>query len=104
MNRYGAALLGYTTSSASVYPSAAYRYIDTRDHVSAPAPVTVGEDWYAFYRYGDYCTTLVDPLDDTSFWTLQSYAAGPSHLSHSWATWWSYMQVQPPQRVRTIRH
>ena len=103
VNRYGEALIGFSSCDASIYPSAAYRYIDSRGNVSAPAAAKDGEEYYTFYRYGDYSTTVVDPLDDTSFWTLQSYA-GPSQLMHSWSTWWSYVQVQPPQRVRAIRH
>ena len=104
VNRLGAALVGYSTMSPSMYASAACRYIDPAGNVSVPATVKSGEDWNGNYRWGDYSTTLVDPLDDTSFWTLQTYAApavGGAHIS--WATWWSYVQVKAP-RVRAVRH
>jgi hypothetical protein len=104
VNRLGAALVGYSTMSPSMYASAACRYIDPAGNVSVPATVKSGEDWNGNYRWGDYSTTLVDPFDDTSFWTLQTYAApavGGAHIS--WATWWSYVQVKLP-RVRAVRH
>lgn len=104
VNRLGAALVGYSTMSTSMYPSAACRYIDPAGNISVPATVKSGEDWNGNFRWGDYSTTLVDPADDTSFWTLQTYGApaiGSAHIS--WATWWSYVQVKLP-RVRAVRH
>jgi hypothetical protein len=104
VNRLGAALVGYSVMTASAYPSAACSYIDPTGKISAPAAVKGGEDWWGNYRWGDYSTTLVDPLDDTSFWTLQTYAAPALRGSHiGWATWWSYVQVKAP-RVRAVRH
>jgi hypothetical protein len=104
VNRLGGALVGYSTMTPSTYPSAACSYIDPTGKISVPAAVKSGEDWWGNWRWGDYSTTLVDPLDDTSFWTLQTYGAPAFHGSHiSWATWWSYVQVKPP-RVRAVRH
>ena len=105
VNRYGGALVGFSTFDRTIYPSAAYRYIDNQGNVSAAASVKDGEDWYAFYRWGDYSTTVVDPIDDTSFWTIQSYSARPIAVSHTtWSTWWTYVPVAAPQRLRVIRH
>ena len=105
VNRLGAALVGYSTFSASMYPSAACRYIDPAGNVSAPAVVKGGEDWYTNWRWGDYSTTVVDPADDTNFWTLQSYARPPVGIGHiSWGTWWAYVQAGRPPRVRAVRH
>ena len=28
-------------------------------------------------RWGDYSATVVDPVNDTDFWTIQEYAANP---------------------------
>lgn len=39
-------------------------------------------------RWGDYSSTVVDPVDDTSFWTIQQYADSPSGTSR-WATAWA---------------
>jgi len=103
VNRYGTALLGYAVLSGTIYPSAEYRTIDRNGNVSAAGTVKNGEDWYLLGRWGDYTTTLVDPVDDASFWTLQSYTQ-PSFNHNSWATRWSYVQVTPPPRTRAVRH
>lgn len=104
VNSLGTALVGYSVFSASMYPSAAYRTIDSNGNVSAPVAVKSGEDWYSFFRWGDYSTTVVDPADDASFWTLQSYATPPFRTSHAtWGTWWSYVQVRAP-KPRAVRH
>ncbi|HKS23875.1 MAG TPA: hypothetical protein VJZ76_13820, partial [Thermoanaerobaculia bacterium] len=65
VNKLGAALVGYSTMNANMYASAACRYIDPNGNVSVPAAVKGGEDWWGNFRWGDYSTTLVDPLDDT---------------------------------------
>ncbi|HYU23710.1 MAG TPA: hypothetical protein VEO74_00785 [Thermoanaerobaculia bacterium] len=104
VNRLGGVLVGFSTFNGSIHPSAAYRYIDPAGNVSEPAVVKDGEDWYSFGRWGDYSSTVVDPADDTSFWTLQSYATPPFGASHAtWGTWWSYVQMKGP-RVRAVRH
>jgi len=105
VNRFGAVLVGYSSFSSAIYPSSEYRYIDPDGNVSAAATVKNGEDWYGAERWGDYSTTVVDPLDDTNFWTLQSYATPPFNGKHStWGTWWTYVQVKAPQRIRAVRH
>jgi hypothetical protein len=104
VNRYGAALVGYSMLDASMFPSAAYRYIDPAGNVSAPVLAKSGEDWYQGFRWGDYSTTLVDPADDTSFWTLECYMPAGAMFHQGWATWWSYVQVKVPQRTRAVRH
>jgi hypothetical protein len=104
VNRLGAALVGFSTFNGSIYPSAGYRYIDPAGNVSEAGVVKNGEDWYSFSRWGDYSSTVVDPADDTSFWTLQSYATPPFGTNHAtWGTWWSYVQVKGP-RMRAVKH
>jgi len=105
INRLGGVLVGYSTFSSAIFPSSEYRYIDPDGNVSAPATVKNGEDWYSAVRWGDYSTTVVDPIDDTNFWTLQSYTTPAINGKHStWGTWWTYVQVRPPQRMRAVRH
>jgi PKD repeat protein len=41
-------------------------------------------------RWGDYTNTVVDPQNDSTFWTVQEYAG---YTSNTWATWWA--QVKP---------
>ena len=47
-------------------------------------------------RWGDYSATMVDPVDDTSLWTLQEYSqpegsvfAATGCNSGVWGTWWA---------------
>jgi hypothetical protein len=45
-----------------------------------------------FNRWGDYSTTVVDPSDDLSFWTILQFAAldvGAVVDDDRWSTWWS---------------
>jgi hypothetical protein len=59
-----------------------------------------GQDYYekdfggGRYRWGDYSHTMVDPIDDASFWTIQEYArprAAPTvgGSDSKWGTWWA---------------
>src|ERR1019366_1097962 len=46
-------------------------------------------------RWGDYSATLVDPVNDLDFWTIQEYAATPpSNRTGAFGTWWA--QVTAP--------
>jgi hypothetical protein len=103
VNSRGAALVGYSVMSPTIYPSAAYSYIDPAGNVSAPVFLKSGEAPFRRSRWGDFSTTVVDPLDDTSFWTIQDYANTPLTPSFDrWATWWSYIQILPA-RLRAVR-
>ena len=61
-----------------------------------------GESYYTKFfsgkrnRWGDYSATVVDPVDDNTFWTIQEYAAmrvGTDSSSGRWGTWWG--QINP---------
>lgn len=42
--------------------------------------------------WGNFSSTMVDPIDDISMWTLQAYAApdvGPNPEDDRWGTWWA---------------
>jgi hypothetical protein len=49
-------------------------------------------------RYGDYSAAMVDPLNDTDFWTIQEYADyqreifGPGMFAGVWSTWWALVK------------
>jgi hypothetical protein len=100
VNRFGGALIAYSAYNGAIYPSIGYNYIDPAGNMSASAILKNGDTWYAINLWGDYTTTLVDPVDDTSFWTLQIYPVQPN----SWATWWSYIPVTGISRNRATRH
>ena len=48
-------------------------------------------------RWGDFSATVVDPTDDTSFWTLQEYAKLPVAGISQWGTWWGKFTPGNPQ-------
>ena len=94
------AFIGFSRSDATRYVEAVF---SQRHFVDAPGemdPITVlkaGEDSYEEFRWGDYSSTVVDPADDLTFWTLQEYAAtdiGPDPLDDRWSTWWGSSGVK----------
>ena len=102
VNRFGGALIGYNVFMSTIYPSAGYSYIDPAGNLSAPAILKSGETPYLVGNgaWGDYTTTVVDPADDTSFWTSGIYAI----QTNQWATWWGYVPVAGIGRTRASRH
>jgi hypothetical protein len=105
VNRRGAVMVGYAALSNSTYPSAAYSYIDAAGEISAMQVFKSGEAPFRRERWGDFTTTVVDPVDDLSFWTLGVYANAPFSSSYDrWATWWSYVKIVEKTRNRAVRH
>jgi|GEM_PF-3001394 len=99
-NANGDALIGFSRSDASRYVEGVYTGrlasdpLGTMDTISV---LKVGEDSYVKVggsgrvRWGDFSATVVDPVDDFSFWTIQEYAAqdvGPGASDDRWGTWW----------------
>jgi hypothetical protein len=105
VNRRGAVLVGYVAMSSSTYPSAAYSYIDPAGNISTMQVFKSGEAPFRRERWGDFTTTVVDPVDDLSFWTLGVYANAPFSPTYDrWATWWSYVKIVENTRNRAVRH
>ena len=99
VNRSGAMLIGFGVFSASAYASSAYVYRNAFGVTSAPAilvqgdgPVTIGDRW------GDYSATVVDPLDGSTFWTVQMHATKTAFWQTAWA------KVDLGGKRRTARH
>src|SRR5262249_49721670 len=53
-------------------------------------------------RWGDYSSTVVDPVNDLDMWTIQEYAATPAFTNifgtnffanGSWGAWWGRIDV-----------
>ena len=47
-------------------------------------------------RWGDYSATMVDPLNNTDFWTIQEYAdlpVGTGANKDRWGTWWTQVNM-----------
>ena len=105
VNKNSDTLIGYTRFSAGDYPTAAFAYRTAGDPLGATQPevvVKAGENSYVSTgartgsnRWGDYSATVVDPVNDLAFWTLQEYAATPPGTrTGAFGTWWA--QVTAP--------
>ena len=105
VNKNSDALIGYTRFSANDYPTAAFAYRTAGDPAGAMQPevvVKAGETSYVnpgartgSNRWGDYSVTVVDPVNDLAFWTLQEYASTPPLTrTGAFGTWWA--QVTAP--------
>jgi len=100
VNSSGDALVGFTRSDAGRFAEAVRAGRIASDPPGTMRPVEVskpGEDAYfktfsgSRNRWGDYSATVVDPVDDTTFWTIQEYAAtsvGTGTNDDRWGTWW----------------
>ena len=99
VNKVNDMLIGYSSFSPLQYASGSYSFRAAAD------PINTMRDEYLFKggeniyfkdfggtrnRWGDYTNTTVDPVNDSTFWTVQEYAG---YTSNTWATWWA--QVKP---------
>ncbi|MBI4553886.1 MAG: T9SS type A sorting domain-containing protein, partial [Candidatus Latescibacteria bacterium] len=105
VNQYNDVLIGYSRFSAFQYPSGNYAFRAWNDPPSALRQDTVLKAGEAPYfkdfgsgrnRWGDYSNTVIDPTDDTGFWTIQEYAATPNPFDpfgfpDRWGTWWGHI-------------
>ncbi|MCY7376849.1 MAG: carboxypeptidase-like regulatory domain-containing protein, partial [Pyrinomonadaceae bacterium] len=103
VNQNSSVLIGYSRFSSLQFASANYSFRSAGDPLNTMRDDTVlkaGEDCYnkdfggGRNRWGDYSSTVIDPSDDSSFWTIQEYAAPrvgalcTTANSGRWATWW----------------
>ncbi len=90
MDAAGNIALGYSASSASVYPSIRYagRLAGDPAGTLAQAETTLqaggGSQTHDAGRWGDYSMMVVDPSDDCTFWYTQEYYATTSPMG--WRT------------------
>jgi hypothetical protein len=109
VNAANQALIGYSAFSATTFASAAYSYRGITDATTTTRDPLRYKNGIACYRktfggttnrWGDYSNTVVDPSDDTTFWTLQEYAetsvGGDCTTNNTgrWGVWWA--KVIPP--------
>jgi len=105
VNRNGAALLAYSQYNASYYPSAAFTYVDPSGNASASTFLQQGGGSYAIDRWADFTTTVVDPIDDTGFWTVQVLPLKATAFGPTWSTWWFQVPLSAPvTKHRAARH
>lgn len=88
MDNSGNICVGYTVSSSSMYPSAAYACRDAGDPLGQLGNEVVYKPGTGYQsggnRWGDYSTMSVDPVDQCTFWTAQEY--GRASGSFFWST------------------
>jgi hypothetical protein len=102
VNRNNDVMVGYTQFGPGLYPSAGYSTrlaSDAANTMEAGVTLKAGEASYfkdfgiGDNRWGDFSSTVVDPIDDTTMWTIQEYAG----QNNMWGTWWG--EVMPRGRV-----
>ena len=93
VNSVNDVMVGYTHFGPGLYPSAGYSTrlaTDAANTMEAGAILKAGEAPYfkdfgtGDNRWGDFSSTVVDPVDDTSMWTIQEYAGH----NNMWGLWW----------------
>jgi hypothetical protein len=109
VNRFNDALIGYSTFSSNQYASAGYSLKACTTSIGKFQGSAVLKAGLATYRmssfdrrcrWGDYSATMVDPLNDSDFWTIQEYAAAHQQLGTNfyprWGTWWGKIELPLP--------
>ncbi len=93
-------LIGYSRFSAAQFASANYAFrfgTDPKNTFRADVVLKAGEAPYFkdhggdLNRWGDFSSTVVDPVNDREFWTIQQYAATPVAGIDRWGTWWGHI-------------
>ncbi len=93
VNSENDAMVGYAQFSATQYAGSGFALRMAGDALNTLRTGTVLQAGKASYfkdhgtgdnRWGDFSSTVVDPVDDLSLWTLQEYAA----TGNNWAMWW----------------
>ena len=106
VNKDNVAAIGFSGSSGTEYAGAFYTIVRSGSEGAEPvALLKAGEAPYfkilgagTQNRWGDFSATVVDPSDDTTFWTLQEYAQTPDPVSGEsrWGTWWGKFSPSGP--------
>ncbi|MDY7109012.1 MAG: hypothetical protein SYC29_10295 [Planctomycetota bacterium] len=91
VNAQGDAVMGFTGSNEDQYAATYYtgrRYNDAPQMMADPVLYREGEgaqnniDGYGRNRWGDYSLCSLDPVDETTMWTIQEYG----HANNVWGT------------------
>ena len=102
VNRDDDVLIGYSRFSATQYASGNYSFRaagDPPNTLQSDLVLKAGEAPYfktfggPRNRWGDYSSTVVDPVNDIDMWTIQEYASVPVAGSDRWGTWWGKVDV-----------
>lgn len=103
VNANGDALIGYSRSSSAQYVSANYAaraVTDPPGTLRGDLVYKAGEAPYDSGRWGDYSNTVVDPVDDSTLWTIQQAAAAPGNSNYE--LWWAKVPAPGSEAGCTI--
>ncbi len=101
-------LLGFSQSSATTFASSSYALrLGTYASGTIDAPYLYKAGLAKYFktfsgtsnRWGDYTSTVVDPVNDTDFWTVQEYAETASGGNDRWATHWAKVSISLPNSI-----
>jgi uncharacterized delta-60 repeat protein/uncharacterized repeat protein (TIGR01451 family) len=110
VNQFDDVLLGFSRFSPSQYASANYAFRgsgDPTNTMQADYVLKAGEAPYFktfggfANRWGDFSSTVVDPLNDTDMWTIQEYASTPFGAFSRWGTWWGMVSASAGVRFNS---
>ena len=88
VNSLGDVLIGIAAFNANSYPFCTYTSWGASDPLNTlrtTGSSVISNGSYTSGRWGDYSATVVDPMDDLSFWTCQEVAV---QLGYQWTTYW----------------
>ena len=97
VNSYNDAMIGYSSFKATRYASSDYSFrssCDANGTLESDYIYQAGANSYfqefggSANRWGDYTSTMVDPTDDKTFFTVQEYATSSVNI---WNTWWAQL-------------
>src|SRR5215204_3320668 len=77
VNTFNDVLIGHNSFSTNQYASANISlraFYDAKNQMRPTRIFKDGRDVFIHTRWGDYSSTVIDPLNDSDFWTIQMYA------------------------------
>ena len=107
VNRFNDVLIGFSRFSRNQYASGNYAFRssgDATNTMQADFVLKAGEAPYFktfggfANRWGDYSSTVMDPLNDVDMWTIQEYASTPLGGFSRWGTWWGLISASSGAR------
>jgi hypothetical protein len=104
VNQFGDAVIGFTATGETLFPSAYAVVGDTMDGVTTfggllelkrGVSTYLALDTQGRNRWGDYSTTVVDPSNPLHFWTFQEFASG----NNGWAVQITQIIIPEPSTL-----
>jgi hypothetical protein len=98
VNKFNDVFIGYSRFSPLAFISDYYTFHASTDPTytlrgeallkagEAPYTTSGNTNVYDILQWGDYSQTVVDPVNDTDFWTIQQYAT--IGVSFNYGLWW----------------